>query len=133
MIKNSASRLFAAGMSVLLLAGCGEAISNSDATACMQSATDSANSVMGLANMLLDAGNKVPPMRIKDTKVQECAKTGPGTYACLVGYNLHFDGELSKFHRMTMGIDPDANGNVPSQAKWEFVKGETAIQCKKLD
>ncbi|MDY0241271.1 MAG: hypothetical protein RBR34_03745 [Rhodospirillaceae bacterium] len=132
--KNVALRALATALiAVSFLSGCGKVIGNNDATACMQSTADSANNVMGLANMLLDAGNKIPPMRITDTKVQECAKTGPGTYVCLIGYNLHFDGELGKFHRMTMGLDPDANGNIPTQAKWEFVKGETAIQCQKLD
>lgn len=88
---------------------------------------------MGLASMPLDAGNKIPPMRIRGAKVQECTKTGPGPYVCLVGDNLHFDGGLGKFHRMTMGLDPDANGNIPTQAEWEFVKGGTAIPCQKLD
>lgn len=128
-MKRSTSIL----LPLLFLAGCGEAISNSEATACMQRAADSANGTLGLANMLLGPSQKIPAMQIKDTKVQECAKTGPGTHSCLVVYNLHFDGELSKFHRMTMGLDPDAKGNVASQAKWEFVKGDAGVQCRKLD
>lgn len=66
-------------------------------------------------------------------KVQDGTKTGPGPYVCLAGDNLRFDGELGKFHRMTMGRDADANGNIPAQAEWESVKGETAVPCRKLD
>ena len=34
---------------------------------------------------------------------------------------------------MTMGFDPDANGNIPTQAEWEFVMGEIAVQCRTFD
>lgn len=34
----------------------------------------SANNIAGLANMLLDAGNKIPPMRIRDAKVQNARR-----------------------------------------------------------